>query len=180
MNRIIFLITLFLTSEWTKILAVTYKCKSIKDCSSLDWLMKNKGNVPFKVSNIFKVLGHIGCGYNESEPKILCTDDIVNADDEDETSALRNGVITGYLENEVGCTGSIVYHELKEKTYSISKILQRKRSIGGDVFQIEVIGNCCWKAYDRKSFRGEFELYEPGINICPEIIVKSIKKVDCP
>ncbi|QQP52146.1 Uncharacterized protein FKW44_004193 [Caligus rogercresseyi] len=118
---------------------------------------------------------HIACGYNGDQPKVVCTDEVISADDERNADviSLRSGVIMGYhARQSLPCFGSLLYHELKEKSFSISKINRRKRSVDGNVFHVE--------GFERKRFRGASELYRPGVDMCPRLIVKSIRREDCP
>ncbi|XP_040579703.1 uncharacterized protein [Lepeophtheirus salmonis] len=172
-------------------------CTQLQDCGPVDWLLKNRQSVPSSVGNISELLRNINCGYNENGPKVYCSDEISEFDDEfdeiyddydeeasgdydyNNSSQLRGGVIDGLSMDGSTCQGSAVCYILKTDSFYVSKVHRRRRSISGSVFRVEVVGNCCWEAYERKRFRGKFESYKPGFDTYPEILVKSIRKVHC-
>ncbi|CAB4054691.1 unnamed protein product [Lepeophtheirus salmonis] len=130
-----------------------------------------KQSVPSSVGNISELLRNINCGYNENGPKVYCSDEISEFDDEfdeiyddydeeasgdydyNNSSQLRGGVIDGLSMDGSTCQGSAVCYILKTDSFYVSKVHRRRRSISGSVFRVEVVGNCCWEAYERKRFR---------------------------
>ena len=88
------------------------------------------------------------------------------------------------------CLGSLEFsHGMREnplKTIEIFKITSKWKTIREikklkhrHVLRLKSDGNCCWRAYQLKRFRGRYEDIFPGYDEYPKIQPKSLKKMNC-
>ena len=88
------------------------------------------------------------------------------------------------------CLGSLEFsHGMKKnplKTIEIFKISSKWKAIREikklkhrHVLRLKSDGNCCWRAYQLKRFRGRYEDIFPGYDEFPKIQPKSLKKMNC-
>ena len=88
------------------------------------------------------------------------------------------------------CLGSLEFtHGLRKnplKTIEIFKISSKWKTIREikklkrrHVLRLKSDGNCCWRAYQFKRFRGRYEDIFPGYDELPKIQPKSLKKMSC-
>ena len=48
----------------------------------------------------------------------------------------------------------------------------------GKLLHIETTGNCCWRFYKKKSYRGESEDVCPGFEGLPRFMPNSVKQIE--
>ena len=88
------------------------------------------------------------------------------------------------------CLGSLEFsHGMRKnplKTIEIFKISSKWKTIREikklkhrHVLRLKSDGNCCWRAYQFKRFRGRYEDIFPGYDEFPKIQPKSLKKMNC-
>ena len=88
------------------------------------------------------------------------------------------------------CLGSLEFsHGMRKnplKTIEIFKISSKWKTIREikklkhrHVLRLKSDGNCCWRAYQLKRFRGRYEDIFPGYDEFPKIQPKSLKKMNC-
>merc|ERR1711976_129143 len=80
-------------------------------------------------------------------------------------------------EGDDECVGVLVLFSPDYEEISVHDTI---RKVQHEIIGAKVNGNCCWKIYGRKHFRGRSETLYPGfLDETKFEIVRSVKKIEC-
>jgi len=184
-------------------------CVRLSECKQLDWMMRNKDNIPGVTSS--QVQAHINslkCGSQGQEPKVNCSnvESTASPPSSSRTHA-RSGPSgmsgrqrsRGGMTNHVPswgrkyCRGSIRLYQMVASQGSLLGSVRATRFRGGNypnirryvrrgaqVVGLQNSGSCCWSAHSRLAFRGASQVLGRGVESRPIFQPKSLRKLpDC-
>merc|ERR1712062_157135 len=159
-------------------------CIALSDCRTLFDLLKNRDNFAnFTRVDVYKHLKNVNCGFDGRSPLVKCPDlDIFE---------IEKSIID--VPDDVGfCQGSLTIMHTDEfsefdlndlKSHRLTALRYRRLQDGllknRKVIHMESNGNCCWRVFEQKRFRGRAENIPLGFEGLPQHEPKSIKKVEC-
>ena len=158
-------------------------CIALSDCRTLFDLLKNRDNFAnFTRVDVYKHLKNVNCGFDGRSPLVKCPDLVIGI----MHSIIDVPDVVGY------CQGSLtVMHTNKFSEFDLNDLksyrltaLRYPRLQDGllknrKVIHMESNGNCCWRVFEQKRFRGRAENIPLGFEGLPQHEPKSIKKVEC-
>jgi len=177
-------------------------CVKLSQCEHLDWMMRNKHNIPGVTSSeVAQHLNSLNCGFQGGEPKVNCnnvedpapvdvavTQTAVATRSRSRTRA-RGGFSRNLNVQSSSCRGSLLAYYLPatrqgSRLGSFRKTRFRGRSYGnlqrfvrGTVVGLQNNGNCCWSAHSRLGFNGARQVLRNGVNSRPSFQPKSLRQM---
>jgi len=171
-------------------------CVPLRHCETFKWILANTREFPkINSGRVFNVLKDKMCDYGEvvsdasfsMDTYIECPVGITKEDKND--IILRTDLPTSSRKSPI-CIGSLeFFHGSRRnplrtvKVLKLSSRLKKVRNIkkinDRRILRIKSHGNCCWRTYKNKGFRGRFEDIYIGYDKFPRIHPQSMKKIYC-
>jgi len=177
-------------------------CVRLSECQHLDWMMRNKDNIPGVTSaQVEAQINSLNCGSQGQEPKVNCSNDesevyepsrsVARTTYSTRSRSRTRAGMTNHIPSwmSYGCRGSFRLYQMVPSQGSIGSV-RATRFYGGDYRDIrrfvrrgaQIVGlqnsdSCCWSAHSRLSFNGASQVLRNGVESRPRFQPKSLRKL---